>query len=218
MISKEHLRADQLGGIAAIKFENPGPRLVTHCMDYISEKPLPPLNCRPFHCSKSARLRHTKIDFQPGVRVSTSSILGLLRQIMVAFQDKIARRFSPGTRTLLSWLQHTAAAQEIAILRTTVANEELGFVVLAPQPGCSEYFGHEAGLLDHILIEDEMQEASNGAAQMTGYCALENCDRGDMPAAMRGFRIIAPLPSQSRSGLACRPTRGGAPNFSPLSL
>jgi endonuclease/exonuclease/phosphatase family metal-dependent hydrolase len=63
-----------------------------------------------------------------------------------------------------------------------------------PTPRCSEYFGGKAGLLDHFVASQAMQEAGL-VARVTGYCAVNQCAdiSGSMPAAYEQLSDHCPV-------------------------
>jgi len=87
------------------------------------------------------------------------------------------------------------ATEERERLASTVAQETPGFRALPAEPGCSAYYHGSAGLLDLVLVEDDMSEAGINSARVTGYCALANCDRieGRMPLAYERLSDHCPV-------------------------
>ncbi|MCA9421096.1 MAG: endonuclease/exonuclease/phosphatase family protein, partial [Nitrospira sp.] len=84
---------------------------------------------------------------------------------------------------------------ELKYLRRKVAKEKPGFTDLALQPQCSHYFRGQGGWLDHVLVPQEMKEVTVSAVQVTGYCAVEGCERirGDYPLAYRHLSDHCPV-------------------------
>ena len=84
-------------------------------------------------------------------------------------------RSSSGGVTLIQ------AEQELAIMDRALW--DMGLRRLPAEPPCSEYFGQEGGLLDHILVSVGMREVPvNVIARVFGYCRLLRCRPYD-PAA-----------------------------------
>ena len=84
---------------------------------------------------------------------------------------------------------------ELKYLRRFVAKEKPGFTDLPAQPQCSQYFRGRGGQLDHILIANGMKEVTVESVQVTGYCAIANCQRirGDYPLAYRRLSDHCPV-------------------------
>jgi endonuclease/exonuclease/phosphatase family metal-dependent hydrolase len=84
---------------------------------------------------------------------------------------------------------------ELKYLRRFVAKEKPGFSDLAVHPQCSHYFRGRAGQLDHILVTKGMKEVAVTSIQVTGYCALADCQRirGDYPLAYRRLSDHCPV-------------------------
>lgn len=61
-------------------------------------------------------------------------------------------------------------------------------------PRCSEYFEGKAGLLDHFVASQAMQEAEL-TARVTGYCAIHQCAdlSGAMPTAYERLSDHCPV-------------------------
>jgi endonuclease/exonuclease/phosphatase family metal-dependent hydrolase len=89
-----------------------------------------------------------------------------------------------------------SADQEIADLTTKAAQEAPGFKRLNVEPQCSEYFNGHGGLLDQILVTNQMTEAPAQSTVVTGYCALANCEPIDpnaMPPAYQRLSDHCPV-------------------------
>ena len=84
---------------------------------------------------------------------------------------------------------------ELKYLRRFVAKEKPGFTDLAVHPQCSHYFRGYGGQLDHVVVTTEMKEIDLPSAQVTGYCALSDCQRirGDYPLAYRRLSDHCPV-------------------------
>jgi len=63
-------------------------------------------------------------------------------------------------------------AAEIALFDQTVRAETPGYRALMPALKCTEYFNGQCNALDHIVVTQAMQEAGDGEARVTGYCAV----------------------------------------------
>ncbi len=84
---------------------------------------------------------------------------------------------------------------ELKYLRRFVRKEKPGFTDLPVEPQCSHYFRGRGGQLDHILVANEMKEIRIESVQMSGYCALANCQRlrDDYPLAYRHLSDHCPI-------------------------
>ncbi len=84
---------------------------------------------------------------------------------------------------------------EIKSVRRQVAKEKPGFQDLPPAPQCTHYFRGRGGWLDHIVVAKHMQEVKEVSARVTGYCAVEGCERieGDYPLAYRRLSDHCPV-------------------------
>ena len=84
---------------------------------------------------------------------------------------------------------------ELKYLRRFVAKEKPGFTDLTVHPQCSHYFRGHSGQLDHVLVANDMKEAAVESVQVTGYCALADCQRirGDYPLAYRRLSDHCPI-------------------------
>ena len=84
---------------------------------------------------------------------------------------------------------------ELKYLRRFVAKEKPGFSDLPIQPQCSHYFRGRGGQLDHVLVAKGMKEATVESGQVTGYCAMADCQRirGDYPLAYRRLSDHCPV-------------------------
>ncbi len=84
---------------------------------------------------------------------------------------------------------------ELKYLRRFVAKEKPGFSDLPTKPQCSHYFRGRGGQLDHVLVAKGMKEITVKAVQVTGYCAMANCQRirGDYPLAYRRLSDHCPV-------------------------
>jgi endonuclease/exonuclease/phosphatase family metal-dependent hydrolase len=83
------------------------------------------------------------------------------------------------------------ADEEIEALDDTLTS---AYARRLPTPQCSEYFEGKAGLLDHFIASQAMQEAGI-TAQVTGYCAIDQCAdiSNSMPAAYEQLSDHCPL-------------------------
>lgn len=72
-----------------------------------------------------------------------------------------------------------SADDEISEMTAMLQNENPGFAHPAVMPACSEYFRGKGGLLDHIVMTQDMEEANGVSVAVSGYCAEFNCDRMD---------------------------------------
>lgn len=74
-----------------------------------------------------------------------------------------------------------AAEREIELFDEAL---EPGYRRVVSEPGCSEYFRGEGGLLDHVVVSTGMAEAAVGS-RVSGYCAVRECEEltGGEPAA-----------------------------------
>ena len=84
---------------------------------------------------------------------------------------------------------------ELKYVRRMVGKEKPGFKDLALNPQCSHYFRGRGGSLDHVLATKSMKELTVSSAQVTGYCALSDCQRikGDYPLAYRSLSDHCPV-------------------------
>ena len=84
---------------------------------------------------------------------------------------------------------------ELKYLKRFVAKENPGFRDLAPEPQCSHYFRGRGGQLDHVVVTKEMKEISTASIQVSGYCAITQCQRirGDYPLAYRRLSDHCPV-------------------------
>jgi endonuclease/exonuclease/phosphatase family metal-dependent hydrolase len=84
---------------------------------------------------------------------------------------------------------------ELKYLRRFVAKEKPGFSDLPVHPQCSQYFRGRGGQLDHVLVAKDMKEIAVESVQVTGYCALADCQRirGDYPLAYRRLSDHCPI-------------------------
>ncbi len=84
---------------------------------------------------------------------------------------------------------------ELKYVRRMVGKEQPGFHDLPLTPQCSHYFRGRGGWLDHVLVTKSMKEAKASKAQVTGYCALSDCQRikGDYPLAYRSLSDHCPV-------------------------
>ncbi len=84
---------------------------------------------------------------------------------------------------------------ELKYLNRFVRKEKPGFSDLPVTPQCSHYFRGRGGQLDHVLVANQMKEIAVKSVQVTGYCALADCQRirGDYPLAYRRLSDHCPL-------------------------
>jgi len=84
---------------------------------------------------------------------------------------------------------------ELKYLRRFVRKEKPGFSDLPVDLQCSHYFRGRGGQLDHVLVANVMKEVAVESVQVTGYCALADCQRirGDYPLAYRRLSDHCPL-------------------------
>ena len=66
---------------------------------------------------------------------------------------------------------------ELKYVRRMVGKEKPGFNDLTLNPQCSHYFRGRGGWLDHVLVTESMKEIHVSKAEVTGYCALSDCQR-----------------------------------------
>ena len=84
---------------------------------------------------------------------------------------------------------------ELKYLKRFVRKEKPGFSDLPVTPQCSHYFRGRGGQLDHVLVANDMEEIAVKSVQVTGYCALAQCQRirGDYPLAYRRLSDHCPI-------------------------
>jgi hypothetical protein len=65
---------------------------------------------------------------------------------------------------------------------------------MALAPACTEYYNKHAGILDHVTVTTAMREAAR-SAQVSGYCAVNNCVplAGAAPAAFERLSDHCPV-------------------------
>lgn len=84
---------------------------------------------------------------------------------------------------------------ELKYVRRMVAKEMPGFQDLPLVPRCSHYFRGRGGWLDHVLVNQGMEEVQTRSARVTGYCAVSECQRikGDYPLAYQRLSDHCPV-------------------------
>jgi endonuclease/exonuclease/phosphatase family metal-dependent hydrolase len=85
---------------------------------------------------------------------------------------------------------------ELAKVRSALANRERPWRVLSPKPACSHYFSRRAGLLDLMVLPADMKEIGPSAELVaSGLCAELGCRAlpRELPAAYRTLSDHCPI-------------------------